>query len=97
MSKAAAGGDRLAKKIMDEAAEYLAIWLGGMIDLLEPEVIIFGGGLGAVMLSFAGQIQKPGIWAINPQWRKVRMVGAQFGPESALVGAAAQWFASREG
>ena len=53
VSKAAAGGDRLAKKIMDEAAEYLAIWLGGMIDVLEPEVIIFGGGLGAVMLAYA--------------------------------------------
>ena len=97
VSKAAAGGDRLAKKIMREAAEYLAIWLGGMIDLLEPEVIIFGGGLGAVMLTFRTHIQETlGVWAINPQWRKVRIVGAQFGPESALVGSAAQWFASRE-
>lgn len=97
VSKAAAGGDRLAKKIMDEAAEYLAIWLGGMIDLLEPEVIIFGGGLGAVMLSYRDQIQqKLEMWAFNPQWRKVQMVGAQFGPESALVGSAAQWFAPRE-
>lgn len=97
VSKAAAGGDRLAKKIMDEAAGYLAIWLGGMIDLLEPEVIIFGGGLGAVMLSYRDQIQqKLEMWAINPQWRKVRIVSASFGPESALVGAAAQWFAPRE-
>ena len=97
VSKASAGGDRLAKKIMDEAAAYLAIWLGGMIDLLEPEVIIFGGGLGAVMLTFRRHIQETlDVWAINPQWRKVRMVGAQFGPESALVGSAAQWLASRE-
>ncbi|MGC1969417.1 MAG: ROK family protein [Candidatus Acidiferrales bacterium] len=97
VSKAASGGDRLAKKIMDEAAEYLAIWLGGMIDLLEPEIIIFGGGLGAVMLSYRGQIQqKLQVWAINPQWKKVRIVSARFGPESALVGAAAQWFAPRQ-
>jgi glucokinase len=95
--KAASRGDRLAKKIMQEAAEFLAIWLGGMIDLLEPEIIIFGGGLGAVMLSFRGHIQqKLDIWAINPQWKKVRIVRASFGPESALVGAAAQWFAHRE-
>jgi glucokinase len=97
VSKAASRGDRLAKKIMEEAAEYLAIWLGGMIDLLEPEIIIFGGGLGAVMLSFRGHIQqKLEMWAINPQWKKVRIVSARFGPESALVGAAAQWFAPRQ-
>jgi glucokinase len=97
VSKAAASGDRLAKKVMEEAADALAIWLGGMIDLLEPEIIIFGGGLGAVMLSHRGQIQKKlEMWAINPQWKKVRIVSARFGPESALVGAAAQWFAPRE-
>lgn len=97
VSKAAAGGDRLATQIMNEAAEYLAIWLGGMIDLLEPELIIFGGGLGAVMLSYRRQIQqKMEMWAINPQWKKVRIVSARFGPESALVGAAAQWLPPRE-
>jgi len=97
VSKAAAGGDRVAKKLMEEAAEYLAIWLGGMIDLLEPEVIILGGGLGAVMLSYRGQIQqKMAMWTINPQWKRVQIVSARFGPESALVGAAAQWFAPRE-
>lgn len=97
VTKAAAGGDHLAKKIMHEAAEYLAIWLGGMIDLLEPEVIIFGGGLGAVMLSFRSRIQEAlDDWAINPCRRRVRMLGAQFGPESALVGSAAQWFAHPE-
>ena len=97
VSKAASGGDRLAKKIMEEASEFLAIWLGGMIDLLEPEVIIFGGGLGAVMLSMRGHIQKKlDVWAINPQWKKVRIVTARFGAESALVGAAAQWFTPRE-
>lgn len=97
VSKAASGGDRLAKKIMEQAAEFLAIWLGGMIDLLEPEVIIFGGGLGAVMLSMRGHVQqKLDVWAINPQWKTVRIVSARFGAESALVGAAAQWFAPRE-
>ncbi|MFZ1976125.1 MAG: ROK family protein [Candidatus Acidiferrales bacterium] len=97
VSKAASEGDRLAKKIMEEAAEFLAIWLGGMIDLLEPEVIIFGGGLGAVMLSMRGHIQKKlDAWAINPQWKKVRIVSARFEAQSALVGAAAQWFSPRE-
>jgi glucokinase len=97
VSKAASDGDPLAKKILQEAAGHLAIWLGGMIDLLQPQVIIFGGGLGRVMTSLRSHIQQNlHTWAVNPQWRKVRMVSARYGPESALVGAAAQWFAPRE-
>lgn len=95
--KAASSGDLLAKEILKEAADYLAIWLGGMIDLWEPEVIILGGGLGRVMISFRGQIRrKLAKWTSNPHWQKVRIVGARYGPESALVGAAAQWFPPRE-
>jgi glucokinase len=97
VSKAASGGDPLAKKILEEAAEHLAIWLGGMIDLLEPEVIILGGGLGRVMTSFRSHIRrKLEMWTVNPHWHRVRIVSAQYGPESALVGAAAQWFAPHE-
>lgn len=95
--KTASSGDLLAKEILKEAADYLAIWLGGIIDLLEPEVIILGGGLGRVMISFRGEIRrKLTKWTSNPHWQKVRIVGAQYGPESALVGAAAQWFPTRE-
>jgi glucokinase len=94
VSRAAAGGDPLARKILEEAARNLAIWLGGIIDLLEPEVVVFGGGLGRVMLSYRGRIrQELNAWASNPHWRKVRIVGARHGQESALVGAAAQWLA----
>jgi glucokinase len=97
VSKAASSGDLLAKKILEEAAEHLAIWLGGMIDLLEPEAIILGGGLGRMMTSFRSHIRrKLDNWTVNPHWRGVRIVSAQYGPESALVGAAAQWFPPRE-
>jgi glucokinase len=97
VSRAASSGDPLAKRILEEAAEHLAIWLGGMIDLLEPEAIILGGGLGRMMTSFRSHIRHNlDTWTVNPHWRDVRIVSAQYGPESALVGAAAQWFAQRE-
>ena len=35
----------------------LAIWLGNIIDLLEPEVIVLGGGLGHLMTSFLSVIR----------------------------------------
>lgn len=97
VSKAASSGDPLAKKILEEAAEHLAIWLGGIIDLLEPEIIILGGGLGRVMTSFRSHIRrKLETWAVNPHWQRIQIVNAQYGAESALVGAAAQWFAPHE-
>jgi glucokinase len=97
VSRASQGGDPLAREILQEAAGHLAIWLGGMIDLLEPQVIVFGGGLGRVMISLRGRIrQQLDTWTSNPRWQKVRIVHAQYGSESALVGAAAQWFSPRQ-
>ena len=39
-SEAAAAHDVLANEILHHAADALAIWLGGIVDLLEPEVIV---------------------------------------------------------
>ncbi|MFZ3215983.1 MAG: ROK family protein [Candidatus Acidiferrales bacterium] len=96
VSKAAAAGDALAKQILEEAADRLAIWLGGIIDLLEPQAIVIGGGMGRVMISFRGRIrQRLETWAINPRRHKIPIVGARYGPQSGIAGAAAQWFARR--
>src|SRR3984957_9698831 len=88
--KAALAGDPIASSIVEEAIERLAIWLGNIVDLLEPEVIVFGGGLGQRILSYQAAIRRElETWAINPRREKVAMVAAHYGSESALVGAAA--------
>jgi glucokinase len=90
VSGAAAAGDVIAKEIMHGAADALAIWLGNIIDLLEPEVIVFGGGLGARMMTYRRRIRAGlATWAINPRRNRIAIVAAHFGPESALAGAAA--------
>jgi glucokinase len=90
VAKAAASGDELAGQILGEAADHLAIWLGGIIDLLEPEVIVVGGGVAHLMTSMLGRIRRRlKIWAINPRQQQIPIVNASYGPESALVGAAA--------
>jgi glucokinase len=88
--KAALAGDPIANSVVEEAIERLAMWLGNIVDLLEPEVIVFGGGLGPRILSHQVAIRR-GLetWAINPRREKVAMVAAHYGSESALVGAAA--------
>jgi glucokinase len=88
--KAAAAGDGLAKEVLAEMAEHLAIWLGNIIDLLEPEVIIIGGGLADVAMSFLPDVRRHlEQWACSPGHQQMPIVKAFYGAESALVGAAA--------
>ncbi len=45
IEQAARAGDALARSIIDETGFYLGVWLAGMITLLDPEVIVMGGGV----------------------------------------------------
>src|SRR5580693_9968864 len=98
VNKAARSGDQLATEILQAAADHLAIWLGNVIDLLEPEVIIIGGGIGRVMMTFRSRIHRSlKSWAINPGAHRVPILNARYGSQSALAGAAAQWLVPTEG
>ena len=90
VGQAALAADTLANEVLREAADYLAVWLGSIIDLLEPEVIIIGGGLGQMMRDFVAFIQtRLGKWAINPGYDQIPIRCALYGAESGLVGSAA--------
>ncbi|MGD0428546.1 MAG: ROK family protein [Candidatus Acidiferrales bacterium] len=96
VNQAARSGDSLATQILEEAADHLTIWLGNMIDLLEPEAIILGGGIGRMMTSFRARMRRTlHTWAINPGAQRIPILNARFGSQSALAGAAAQWFAPK--
>jgi glucokinase-like ROK family protein len=45
LEEAAAAGDRLALRVVDDAVAYLAIGIAGMLNLLNPSMVIVGGGL----------------------------------------------------
>jgi glucokinase len=97
VNKAAQSGDQLARQILEEAADHLAIWLGNIIDLLEPEVIIVGGGIGRLMTARRARIRRTlETWAVNPGARRVPILNARYGSQSALAGAAAQWLVPPE-
>lgn len=90
VAEAARAGNPLARSILEDAADHLAIWIGNMVDLLDPDVVILGGGVGRLMISYRERMRKLlDTWAINPGQRQVPIVEAHFGSESALVGAAA--------
>jgi glucokinase len=92
IGRAAASGDALSIQILEEACDHLAVWLGNIIDLLEPEAIIIGGGLGRLISSYSSRIrQRLKASAINPRRGDVVIATAHFGSQSALLGAAALW------
>src|SRR5579859_837968 len=90
IGKAAQAGDLLAKEILEQTLEYLAIWLGNTVDLLEPEVIILGGGAAEMLRPHFGEIQKRmKKWCINSRYLEIPLVPAHYGENAGIAGAAA--------
>jgi len=82
--------DALATEILLETADLLAVWLGDVINLLEPEVMVFGGGVSALMSSFFGHIraQLPR-WSYNRRCQEIPLLPARYGANAGIAGAAA--------
>jgi glucokinase len=83
-------GDPLAAEVLLETADFLAIWAGNVIDLLEPDVFIFGGGIAQLMGGFFDRIreQLPN-WCVNQRFAEIPMVLAKYGSDAGIAGAAA--------
>lgn len=84
--------DPLAQGILQETAELLAVWLGNVIDLLEPEIIVVGGGLGARMTQWLQPIRNSlQRWTINTRAGEIPLLPARYGADSGIAGSAALW------
>ncbi len=90
VGQAATAGDPVAKETMDETVELLSIWLGNMIDLLDPDVIIIGGGVSGMLSPFFAEIRNrlPG-WCINSRCQEIPLVKARYGADAGIAGGAA--------
>jgi glucokinase len=90
VSKAYAAGDVLAKEVLQETAGLLTIWLGNIVDLLEPDVMIIGGGAGAMLRPFFDLIrERLPEWCVNSHCQEVPLVAAHYGAEAGIAGGAA--------
>ncbi len=85
-------GDPLADAVIEETVELLAIWLGNVVDLLEPEVIVIGGGAGTRMAKWLPKLQNSLLhWTINSRANEIPLIPATYGADSGIAGAAALW------
>jgi glucokinase len=88
--KASESGDPLAAKILGETTEMLALWLSNIIDLLDPEVIVIGGGAAALYRPFFGKLrERIPQYTVNPRANEVPIVSARYGADSGIAGGAA--------
>ncbi|MDJ0624814.1 MAG: ROK family protein [Candidatus Caenarcaniphilales bacterium] len=51
-------GDNFAKSLLEDAGTQIGIWLGGVVSLLDPEVIVIGGGAMEISENLIEQIRK---------------------------------------
>lgn len=86
---AALKGDKLARRIWKEAGEYLGIALSGVINLLNPEVIVFGGGVARagelIFKPMKAEIRKR---TFKTPFEKVKFTCTRFGEDLGVIGAA---------
>jgi len=85
---AAAAGDQFAQAVLDAAARHLGIALGGLINLLNLEVIAVGGGVSGAGTNFwDGMVPAVAQGSFETVRRQCRIERAQLGNDQGLVGA----------
>jgi glucokinase len=87
--QAAQAGDTKALSAVAETARYLGLGVANIVSLLNPELIVLGGGLLQAYDLFAEDIRKTVLeWAQPFAARQVRFAASQLGENAGLLGAA---------
>ncbi len=87
---AAAAGDALARKVVDDTAYYLALGACAIIATVDPQLIAFGGGMVAAGEPFLNQIREyVGRYGLSYPASKVHVRYATLGSDAGFIGAAA--------
>jgi len=87
--KIAAEGDSVALGIVKEALKFLAYGIGNISCVLDPELVIIGGGISILPSRFLEEIKK-NIRGIIPFVPKMKF--SKLGEDGVLIGAAVKFF-----
>jgi glucokinase len=87
---AAAKGDALASRIVEETAFYLAVGAANLMHIIDPDMVVFGGGMIAAGEPFLERIRHHiREVALPVPAERTRIVYAQLGGDAGFIGAAA--------
>ncbi|HLZ42625.1 MAG TPA: ROK family protein [Candidatus Sulfotelmatobacter sp.] len=90
VGQAYGAGDPVAREVLLETVELLTVWLGNIVDLLDPDVLVMGGGVAAMLKPFFGEIkQRLPAWCVNPRASEIPLLMAHYGPDAGIAGGAA--------
>ncbi len=90
VGKAYAAGDLLAREILQETVDVLTPWLGNIVDLFDPDVVVMGGGVAAMLKPFFDEIKnRLPAWCVNPRASDIPLVMAHYGADAGIAGGAA--------
>jgi glucokinase len=81
-------GDPIAQSVIDETAYYLGVGLAGVVNLLNPEIVVIGGGIadggGGFVDSVSAHLRKH---AIETATENLRIARATLGNDAGFIGA----------
>jgi glucokinase len=90
VAQAFAMGDPLAREILEETIQLLAAWLSNIVDLLDPDILVIGGGVSRMLQPFYEEL-KAGLvhMSVNPYAAAIPLVLAHYGADAGIAGGAA--------
>lgn len=90
LRKAIKKGDKLVEKVIEEAAEYIGIAVGNVINLINPEYVVLGGGMIDAMEDemMAIIIETARDYAMTGTAKGVEIVASKLGDNAGITGAA---------
>jgi predicted NBD/HSP70 family sugar kinase len=85
---AAAAGDRAARAALRRVGDWLGIGVANLVNLFNPEVVVFGGVLRDVFPEVREQVEQALGLALTAPREQVRLVLPALGADSVIIGAA---------
>ncbi|MFI6496542.1 ROK family transcriptional regulator [Nonomuraea typhae] len=91
---AADRGDIVAQEALRQVGDWLGVAVANLVNLFNPEMVVFGGMLREVYLGSAAQVRsRLALNALAPQREKLRLRTSALADDATLVGAAELAFA----
>jgi glucokinase len=83
-------GDPVAREVLQETVEVVSLWLSNIVDLLEPDVMILGGGVAAMLGSSFDEIRRRiQQYCVNSRAAEIPLLQARYGADAGIAGGAA--------
>ena len=85
---AAIAGDEVARDVFEVIGRRLGAFASGLVNVFEPDVVVFGGGVMAAGELLLGPVREEVERRALPPMNRTRIAHAELGPEAGMIGSA---------